>query len=426
MRKLTERYIPGTPKSKLQLLVLDILAVKKGEFIDEIERLDAVRRQQDTEHSPRLETGDGQNSEPAITEKEVITIINEFANTKVRPWKKKIKNAVVQTIKLAETTREDLVKANERITSVETNYGEADARCDDHLKRTIALEEMTPKLVDDLKSVTQRVEELERFQEKTEQQLTKVDEDLGRSSTEAGSTLDRVTSLEEKNTSLEERNNKLETDLKAVTEQVNELINAKLAADRAVEEENAEAAKKIQDALDEETRKTKEAPRLSDADLAERARNVAARNPALVKSIAAQEAKDAERLNTEKQRLDEYAKAHKKSRAAPSSSVPATRKRKVSARKTQVTEMLGRITKTVVDSIPDPTLQTENDFEEDLEPRHTRQRVINAVPVSTVGQPFSPHQDITGAGGSSSRPAQPAEDQPTDDLMGDFLPSRLD
>ncbi|XP_047339500.1 ERC protein 2-like [Impatiens glandulifera] len=460
MRKLTERYVAGTSKAKLQVLVLDILTVKKGEFIDEIERLEAVCRQQDTAHSPRLETGDGQNpgdkspltdqainetddrteppitenlesnqpgdSESAITEKEVITIINEFANTNVRPWKKKVNNVVVQTIKLAETIRDDLVKANEWITSVETNYCEADARYGDHLKRTIDLEEMTPKLADDLKSVTQRVEELERFQEKTEQRLTKVDEDLGRSSTEAGSTLDRVTSLEEKNASLEERNNKLEADLKAVTEQVNELINAKLATDRAVEEANAEAAKKIQDALDEETRKTKEAPRLSEADLAERARNVAARNPALAKSIAAQEAKDVERLNTEKQRLDEYAKAHKKSKAAPSSSVSATRKRKIPSRKTQVTEMLGRITETVIDSTPDPALQTEDDFEEDLEPRHTRHRVINAVPISTVGQPFSPHQDTTGAGGSSSRPAQPVEDQPTDDLMGDFLPSRLE
>ncbi|XP_047329618.1 UPF0134 protein MPN_138-like [Impatiens glandulifera] len=130
---------------------------------------------------------------------------------------------------MAETTRNDLGKANERITEVEVNYRDDSVLYDAHLKRTIALENTSSKLVDDL----------ERFQGKTEQRLTKVDEDLGRSSTEAGSTLDRVTSLEEKNASLEERNDKLEADLKAVTEQVNELIKAKLAADKAVEEANA-------------------------------------------------------------------------------------------------------------------------------------------------------------------------------------------
>ncbi|XP_047313894.1 uncharacterized protein LOC124917527 [Impatiens glandulifera] len=330
MRKLTERYIPGAPKSQLQLLVLELLAVKKGEFIDEVARLEAVREQQNTTHSPTLEDVDGHNpgdksppadrtiditddrteppltdnlesdqdrdSEPAITEGKVTTIINEFANTMVRPWKKKIKKVVIQTIKLAETTRDDLVKANERITSVETNYGEADVRYGDHLKRTIALEEMTPKLADDLKSVNQRVVELERSQEKTEKQLTKVDEDLGRSSAQNGSTLDRVESLEKKNASLEERNDKLEADLKAVTEQVNELINAKIAADKAVEEANAHAAKKLQDALDEQNRTQKEAPR-SNAKFNERLRILTTKNPELAKSIAAREAKEAKRFN---------------------------------------------------------------------------------------------------------------------------------
>ncbi|XP_047320580.1 uncharacterized protein LOC124924611 [Impatiens glandulifera] len=368
-------------------------------------------RQRDTAHSPRLETGDGQkrgdtspladpvinetdertdppftgpletdqpgNSEPAVTEERVKSIIQEFSNSKVRPWKRKIKKAAVQTIKLAETTRDDLVKADARITEIEVNYRDDTVLYDAHLKRTVDLENTTSKLVDDLK----------QFQEKTDQRLTKVDEDLGWSSTEVGSTLDRVTDLEKKNASLEERNDKLEADLKAVTEQVNELMKAKLAADTAVEEANARAAKDIKDALDEETREAKEAPRLSEADLDERARNITARNPALAKSMAAQAVKDAGRLNTEKQRLKEYAKAHKK------------------------------ITETVVE---------EDDFGEDLEPRPTRQRVSNAVPVRTVSQPFSLHQDTTGAGGSSSRPAQPAEDQATDDLMTGFLSSELE
>ncbi|XP_047331468.1 uncharacterized abhydrolase domain-containing protein DDB_G0269086-like [Impatiens glandulifera] len=292
-----KRYSPGTPKSQLQLLVLDILAVKKGEFIDEVARLEAVREQQNITHSPRHEDVDSQNpgdkspladqainktddrleplftdnlesdqvrdSEPPVTEEKFKSLIQEFVNTAVKPWKKKIKKVVVQTIKMAETTRDDLVKANDWITKVEVNYRDDSVLYDAHLKRTVALEDTTSKLVDDL----------ERFQGKTEQRLTKVDEDLGRSSTEAGSTLDMVTSLEEKNASLAERNDKIEADLKAVTEQVNELINAKLAVDKAVEEANAQAAKELQDALDEETRKTKEAPRLCDANLAKRARN---------------------------------------------------------------------------------------------------------------------------------------------------------
>ncbi|XP_047335612.1 uncharacterized protein LOC124939148 [Impatiens glandulifera] len=312
------------------------------------------------------------DSEPPITEKKVMTIINEFANTVVRPWKKKIKKAAVQAIKLTETTRDDLGKANERITSVET----------------IALEETTSKLVDDFESVNRRIAEMERV------------------------------------ISLEERNNKLEADLKAVTEQVTELIKNKLAADKAIEEANAEAAKKLQDALDEENRKKKETPR-SDANFNERLRLLTAKNPELARSIAAQEAKEAKRFNAEKQMYDEYAKAHKKTKVVPSSLAPTTRKRKVPLRKAQVTELLGRITETVVDPPLNPALQTEDDFEKDLEPQPTRQRVFDAVLVRTVGQPFPPHPDTTGAGGSSSRSAQPAKGQPTDELMEDFLPSKL-
>ncbi|XP_047330066.1 uncharacterized protein LOC124933676 [Impatiens glandulifera] len=439
IRKLTERYVAGTPKAKLQLLVLDILEVKKGEFIDEIERLEAVRRQRDTAHSPRPETDDGQNrsdtppladpvinetdektktpftgpletdqpgdSEPVVTEERVKTHIEEFANRKVRPWKRKIKRAALQTIKLAETTRDDLVKADARITEIEADYRDDTILHNEHLKRTEDLEDKTSKMVDDL----------ERFQEKTDQRLTKVDEDLGRSSTEVGSTLDRVIDLEMKNASLEERNDKLEADLKTVTEQVTELINAKINADKAVEEANAQAAKDIQDALDEETRKAKEALQSSDANFNERLRISMARDPTLAKNIAAQATEDAERLDTEKRRLAEFAKAHKKTKATSSSSVPATRKRKTPSRKVQVTRMLERITETIIETPPNPAMQTEDEIEENLEPRSTRQRVLNTAPISTVGQPQS--------GGSSSRTAPPDEEQPINDMMKDFLPS---
>ncbi|XP_047314060.1 actin cytoskeleton-regulatory complex protein PAN1-like [Impatiens glandulifera] len=237
----------------------------------------------------------------------------------------------------------------------------------------------------------------------------------GHSSVWAGMMIDAERREREwkKNASLEKRNEKLEADLKAVTEQVNELMKAKLAADTAVEEANARAAKDIQDALDEETRKAKEAPRLSEADLDERARNIAARNPELAKIMAAKQVKEANRLKAQQDTYHNYETAHEK--AASSSSVPATRKRKTPSRNVQVTEMLERITDTNIETPPNPALQTEDEIEENLEPRSTRQRVLNTVPISTVGQPQ--------ARGSSSRTAQPDEEQPTDDMMKDFLPS---
>ncbi|XP_047309755.1 kinesin-like protein KIN-14D [Impatiens glandulifera] len=329
------------------------------------------------------------DSKPAITEKKVISIIKEFANDVVRPWKKKIKKNAVQAVKIAETTRDDLGEAVKRITSVETNYGNVDVMYDAHLKRTMALEDMTPKLVDDLESVSQRVAKMERSQEKTEQRLTKVDEDLERSSAQAGSTLDRVISLEEKNASLEERNTKLEADLKAVTEQVTELIKAKLAADKAIEEANALAARQLQDALDEETRKKKEAAWF-DPNIAENIRKLTAKNPELAKTIAATQDEDAKRLQAQKQLYKDYAKIHKKSQAVVSSSAPGTRKRKAPSKKEQVNILLNRITETVVDPPLNPALHTEDDFEEDDQPQLTRQRVLDAIPIRTIGQPLSP------------------------------------
>ncbi|XP_047339772.1 uncharacterized protein LOC124943278 [Impatiens glandulifera] len=316
IRKLSERYVAGTPKAKLQLLVLDILEIKKGEFIDEIERLEANRgdtspladpvinetdERTETPFTGPLETDQPGNSESAVTEEKVKFLIEEFVHTAVKPWKKKAKRVAVQAFKMVETARNDLGKANERLTEIEVNYRDNTVLYDAHLKRTEDLEGTTSKLVDDL----------ERFQEKTDQRLTKVDEDLGRSSTDVGSTLDKVTDLEKKNASLEDRNTKLEADLKAVTEQVNELMKAKLNADKAVEEANAQAAKELQDALDDQNRTEKEAPR-SDANFNDRLRLLTAKDPELAKSIAAREDKEAERLNNEKQRLAEYAKAHKK------------------------------------------------------------------------------------------------------------------
>ncbi|XP_047314321.1 eukaryotic translation initiation factor 3 subunit A-like [Impatiens glandulifera] len=368
IQKLKERYVAGTPKAKLQLLVLDMLEVKKGELIDEIEEIEAVRIQR------------------GVTEERVKSLIQEFADSKVRPWKRKMKKAALQTIKLAETTRDELVKGDARITEIEANYRDNTPLHNDHLQRTEDLEATTSKMVDDL----------ERFQGKTEQRLTKVDEDLGQSSTKAASTLNRVISLEEKNASLEDRNTQLEADLKALTEQ----------------EANARAAKELQDALDAQNRTEKEAPRSSNATFDERVRILTASDPEFEKTVAAREDKEAERLNNEKRRLADYAKALKKTKAASSSSVPAKRKRKTSSRQVQVTEMQERITETNIETPSNPVSQTEDEIEENLEPRSSRQRLLNTAPISTVDQPQ--------ARGSSSRPDQPNDEQPTDDMLKDF------
>ncbi|XP_047314051.1 uncharacterized abhydrolase domain-containing protein DDB_G0269086-like [Impatiens glandulifera] len=309
-------------------------------------------------------------SEPGITEGRVKSVIQEFADSTVQPLQGKLKKAVRQTLLLAEKTRDDLIKAEDRITVIENDYRDDVVLHNEHYKQTKDLEEKTSRMVDDL----------DRLERETEQRFKEVDEDLGRSRNKVGATLDRV----------------------------DELINAKINADIAVEEANARAAKEVQDALDEETRRAKEAPRLSEEEIAERERITVAKYSGLARSIAAQAAEDAERLNTERQRLDEFATAHKKKKAASSSSVPAKRKRKAS-RKAQAAGLLERITETVIDTKPNSAMHFKDEDEEHLEQRSTRQRVLQAVPISTGSQPQ--------AEGSSSRPD---EEEPTDDMMDGF------
>ncbi|XP_047318338.1 uncharacterized protein CG45076-like [Impatiens glandulifera] len=269
-----------------------------------------------------------------------------------------MKKTVSLALRFAEKTRNDLVKGQDQITAIEADYRDETVLRNNHLRRTEALEDTTSGIKDDL----------ERLARETEQGFTEVEEDLGW----------RVTDLENKNASLEDRNNKLEDDLKALTAQVDELIKAKVNADTAVEEANARAAKEVQDALDEEARLAKEPPRLSEEEIAERERRTLAKYPGLAESVAAQQREDEERLNNERQRLADFAKAHKKKKEAPSSPVPAKRKRKTS-KKDQVAGLLERITDTVIENQPDPATHTDDEDEGQLEQRSTRQRVSNTA-----------------------------------------------
>ncbi|XP_047325674.1 uncharacterized abhydrolase domain-containing protein DDB_G0269086-like [Impatiens glandulifera] len=172
---------------------------------------------------------------------------------------------------------------------------------------------------------------------------------------------------------------------------------AKLNADIAVVEANARAAKEVQDALNEEARREKEPPRLSGEEITERERLTAAKYPDLAKSTAVQAAKEPERFNAQKQGLEGFATAHKKKKTtAPSSSVPEKRKRKTS-KKAQVAGLLERVTDTVIENQPDPDIHTEEEDEEHLAERSTRQRVSN-----TASQP------------------QPVKRKRTKDMMANF------
>ncbi|XP_047317271.1 uncharacterized protein LOC124920762 [Impatiens glandulifera] len=207
-------------------------------------------------------------------------------------------------------------------------------------------------------------ENFARLERETDQRLTELADDL------VGTTLGRVSELEKKNVGLED-------ELKALSAQVAELLHAKINADFAAVEADARAAKKVQDALDDEARKEKEAPRpsqITEEEEAERIRRAEAKFPGLAKKAAAQATKNAARLERKSQRLEGYATANKKKKETAASSIPAKRKRE-SSKKAQVADLLNVVTDTVIESIPDQATYIEEEAEVHLHRRPTKQRV---------------------------------------------------
>ncbi|XP_047323281.1 calponin homology domain-containing protein DDB_G0272472-like [Impatiens glandulifera] len=153
-----------------------------------------------------------------------------------------------------------------------------------------------------------------------------------------GTTLDRVSELEKKNVDLV-------AELKALSEQVAELL-------------------RVKDALDAETGKEKEAPRSS--QLTEEEEEVARIKrgetlfPGLTKKAAAQAAEDAERLEREKRRLEGYAAENKKKKAVTSTSAPKKRKREA-PKKIQIADLLDEVTETVITSTSQQADQVEEE-----------------------------------------------------------------
>ncbi|XP_047309804.1 uncharacterized protein LOC124913252 [Impatiens glandulifera] len=256
IQRLQGKHIPGTEDSQLELLVLDMLTVKEQEhcwkrnpstgrhrtFPDRHLRMMAEPITNNTDHrtgtppTDRRVSLQTEDSVPTVTEDKVKDLIEEFVNVAIRQWQKKIKETATKSIDMIESTNKELQTAVERITSVEDRYGMTDLLYNDNT-RTKELEAVTKKLETDLALTSQKVGMTELNQLTTDQKLKKIDGDLARLGIQAGSTLERVAMLEEKHV-------KTEADLKAVTEQLAEMISAKLVADKALEEANALAAQR--------------------------------------------------------------------------------------------------------------------------------------------------------------------------------------
>ncbi|XP_047309770.1 uncharacterized protein LOC124913217 [Impatiens glandulifera] len=290
IQHLCEKHIPGTEDSQFEILVLDMLTIKEQELTDELARLEAEPEHQEaslfsrsnpeddgspnpneTEHiSPQqepvinnTELGTGtppadqhaspqidNASVPAVTEERVKDIIEEFVNRAIFMWQKKIKETTTKSIEMIESTNKQLEAAVGRITSIEDKYGLTDLLFSDTTDRTKSLEATTKKMETDISHTNQRVGLIELHLITTDQRLNKIEGDQSQSGVQAGSILEEMATLKEKHA-------KTEADLKAVIEQLTELVAAKLAADKALEEANEIAAQKIQDALDEQNSASK-------------------------------------------------------------------------------------------------------------------------------------------------------------------------
>ncbi|XP_047342789.1 myosin heavy chain, clone 203-like [Impatiens glandulifera] len=393
IRKVTERYEEVASEDTLTPLVLERLEKARGDLIQEIDRLEAMYGQREIPvyTAPRIDTspdhcltlpransasdesderadppltGQSPLIQPEVSESDftkewvesrlqgfedstkewVDSRIQEFEDSAVQPLRERFQRTVGSTLKFANTTRHLLDRTEERFSEIDEDQREEAVLRSKHLKRTVA-------------------------------------EDL------VGTTLRRVSDLEKKNEGLE-------AELKALSEQVTELLNAKINADTAAIEADARATKKVQDALDDEARKEKEAPRPShlteEEEEAERIRRAEAKFLGLAKKAAAQAAKDVARLERESQRLERFAADNKKKKAASSSSIPAKRKRE-SSKKAQVADLLNVVTETGIESIPDQATHVEEEAEVHLLRRPTKQRVTESA---SQPQPVKKNRNI--------------------------------
>ncbi|XP_047340025.1 uncharacterized protein LOC124943577 [Impatiens glandulifera] len=454
IQHLREKHILGTEESQFEILVLDMLTVKEQELNDELTQLEAEPEHQEAsifsrsnpeddggpnpaeaEHislqqepvinhtelgtgtPPTDQHGSPQTdnaSVPAVTEDRVKDIIEEFVNAAILSWQKRIKETATKSIEMIESTDKQLEAAVGRITSVEEKYGLTDLLFGDTTDRTNILETVTQKLETDIAHTNQKVGLIDLHLITTDQRLNKIEGDLSQSGVQAGSILEKMAILEEKNA-------KTEADLKAVTEQLVEMVATKLPADKALEEANELAAQKIQYAEEEQVQIQKEKVQ-ADADLAEHIQTIENVAPA----IAVQQNEDAARLIGQQLAFDEFFNAHKKSKAAASSSGPATRKRKAPFKNVAISRLLDNVAETVIDPPINPVSQADDELEDETVQLIKRPRGLEAIPLRSV--PISPFTGTSGGQGSSSRPVvdpcNPCKGMMTEQMLDKYLPKK--
>ncbi|XP_047320565.1 calponin homology domain-containing protein DDB_G0272472-like [Impatiens glandulifera] len=405
IRKITEEFEAVGPEDTLTPRVLERLEKAKGDLIQEIDRLEAIcsqrkipvytapRIETSPDHCPTLPrenaaskesderadpklTGQSPPSQPEVsasdftkewvegrlqrledsTAERIDIRIQEFDDSAVQPFKERSQRIICSALKFADNTRYLLNNNRDRLSEIDEDLQEEAALRSKYFKRTVILEDLTSELKEDF----------HRLERETDQRLAEVAGDL------VSTTLGRVSELEKKNEGLE-------AELKALSEQVAELLRVKMNADAAAVEVDAQAAKRVQDALDAEEGKEKEAPRSSqlteEEEEAEQIRRSEAMLPGLAKKAAAQAVKDAERLERETRRLEGFAADNKKKKAASSASAPKKRKREAS-KKAQIANLLNEVTETVITSKSQQAIPVEEDEDEEhLQTRSTRQRV---------------------------------------------------
>ncbi|XP_047320411.1 uncharacterized protein LOC124924412 [Impatiens glandulifera] len=250
--------------------------------------------------------------------------ILEHNVSKLQPLKDRCENIFDTAMKFADVTKQVVDHHQTRLEQLSTGLWEEAGERENCAQHIIALEGLTSELKKDFERVDP--------------------------------TIDRVSVLENSNKTLV-------SEVKALTEQIAEILKAKEAADAAAIEADALVAKRVQERLDAEVSRDKEASRatqltatqLTEEEIeVERIRRAEIMYLGYAEQIARQAAEDAERLETEQRRLAGFAKEHEKKRkAAASASAPAAsasepkKRKKPASKKVRIVETLNTISELV-------------------------------------------------------------------------------
>ncbi|XP_047342804.1 uncharacterized protein LOC124946283 [Impatiens glandulifera] len=372
IRKITEEINKMESVDTFALRVIARLEIAKGELIKEIERLEAIcsRMQVPVYTAPQIEkfsvncptppredaapiessdradsnlteqsppppsevtasdfTKDWvedrlQKLEASISER-INSRIKEYDESEFQPFIERSGRIVDSALKFTEVTRNLLERHQERFSELGKGLWEEGVQQDKCVQRTIVLEDVTSDLKKDL----------DRLERDTEQRLTAMNEDL------IGTTLKRVSKLEK-------INGNLVAEVKVLSEQMAEILRARAPRSSQLTETEEEAA---------------------------RIEKAGAIFPGFAEKVVSQAVEDAERLDRQKRKLDEYAKENKKKKAAASASAPKRRK-KEAPKKVQIAELLNEVTDTIIPSASQQADQVEDEVEEQLQSRSKRRR----------------------------------------------------